>query len=436
MSQHIRNTIATLFLLAVSIPCFAQVPALLPYKADVPPTEALPIDGLWKVNTIGKRIRIEQGRAYAVDSWLHALILRVQPDMVVITNLIQTGPNSFAGDDLPLSGRATYTLQDNGEISAVVAGIFGPIRYKLLPVAEDTSGDYVYEPPTSDAATFEDEPPGSYATISEPVRQAPVRPLPPPSRPISQADVPPFVSYEAYTGCDAGEGPVPAAASPRERMEDAVRVDRITQRTFASFDLDVVEAGIDNEAMAGLCWYRLDGVWREMGEITLDRTKDQPDTWGSDVPELIALANGNYTTPQYLYIGSVGNDDEELWLSEGFSQAGFVRYLSSDGLSIKETLTRGGPVKTYRAAGAAPYGRELRVDVTRSGRVRLSLDQTAFLRPKPGVSAATMSGQLAANDAFLLSYNLENLSASRKGYDARRYFGCQIRREIRYQGGA
>ncbi len=55
--------------------------------------------------------------------------------------------------------------------------------------------------------------------------------------------------------------------------------------------------------------------------------------------------------------------------------------------------------------------------MSRSGRVRLKLGNKTFLRPQPGVSQATMSSQLAANDAFLLSYNLENLSASRKGYD-------------------
>jgi hypothetical protein len=40
-----------------------------------------------------------------------------------------------------------------------------------------------------------------------------------------------------------------------------------------------------------------------------------------------------------------------------------------------------------------------------------------FIRPQLGVSRASMEKQLPADDAFLLNYHLDNMSASRRGYD-------------------
>ena len=68
----------------------AQSPAALPMKDSVPASQSSAIDGVWTISTLGKRIRIEGGRAYAVDSWIHAFLWEVQPDMVVLgepTNL-------------------------------------------------------------------------------------------------------------------------------------------------------------------------------------------------------------------------------------------------------------------------------------------------------------------------------------------------------------
>lgn len=120
-----------------------QMNALLPDKYNVPETEALPIDGVWMISTIGKRIRIERGRAYAVDPWLHMFVLKVQPDMVVLRNFQRTGAGQYAADDLPLLGRATFALQTDGNMRANVQGAMGPVAYTLIrrepddPVALD-----------------------------------------------------------------------------------------------------------------------------------------------------------------------------------------------------------------------------------------------------------------------------------------------------------
>ena len=43
----------------------AQMRALLPTIDEVEPLEALPIDGVWEIREIGKRIVIESGHGYA-----------------------------------------------------------------------------------------------------------------------------------------------------------------------------------------------------------------------------------------------------------------------------------------------------------------------------------------------------------------------------------
>ena len=116
-------------------PAQAQVPALLPNKDAVPATQPMAIDGDWRVNTIGKVIRIEGGQAYAVEGWVHAFVLKVQPDMVTIRNINQTGDNEYVGDDLPLMGKVTMKVVSPDRIEASVPGLFGPVRYTLTRVA-------------------------------------------------------------------------------------------------------------------------------------------------------------------------------------------------------------------------------------------------------------------------------------------------------------
>ena len=109
-----------------------QIPAFLPDKYSVTPGEALPIDGVWMISTIRKKIRIEQGRAYALDPWLHLFVLKVQPDMVVMQNFRRTDAGRYAADDLPLMGPAEMTLNGKGNLDVSVQGMMGPIRYALV----------------------------------------------------------------------------------------------------------------------------------------------------------------------------------------------------------------------------------------------------------------------------------------------------------------
>lgn len=109
-----------------------QMDAFLPDKYSVEETDALPIDGVWMISTNRKKIRIEGGRAYAVDSWLHLFTLKVQPDMVVVKDMQRTGPGTYTGYDLPLMGESTLTLNDDGNLTVSVAGMLGPAKFALI----------------------------------------------------------------------------------------------------------------------------------------------------------------------------------------------------------------------------------------------------------------------------------------------------------------
>lgn len=109
-----------------------KVAAFLPDQFDVARTAPLPIDGVWRINTINKKIRIEQGRAYALDPWRHLFVLQISPGMVVLQDFRRTGPGVYAADDLPLLGPATLTLNRDGHLDVAVQGKMGPVNYRLI----------------------------------------------------------------------------------------------------------------------------------------------------------------------------------------------------------------------------------------------------------------------------------------------------------------
>lgn len=114
-----------------------QIPAFLPNKYSVPATQPTPIDGVWVISSIGKRVHIERGRTWAVDPWVHMFVLRIQPDMVVGKNLVRLGPGRYVADDLPLMGKAQIHLNPDGNLSVNVQGALGPAAFTLIRQAPD-----------------------------------------------------------------------------------------------------------------------------------------------------------------------------------------------------------------------------------------------------------------------------------------------------------
>jgi len=110
-----------------------QIGALLPSVVDVPPADPLAIDGLWKISANDKLIRIDRGRAYAIDGWVHLFVLKIQPGMVVLRHLEEAKEGTYTGEDLPLAGPLAATLTGDRILDVKVAGKLGEARYQLIP---------------------------------------------------------------------------------------------------------------------------------------------------------------------------------------------------------------------------------------------------------------------------------------------------------------
>ena len=113
-----------------------QIPAFLPSVNQVAATKPSAIDGTWIIDAIGKTVRIQSGRAYAVDGWLHLFVLKISPGMVVIKNVNRTRPGEYTGDDLPLMGKWTARIQPNRQLAVSVASAI-PANYTMTPINLD-----------------------------------------------------------------------------------------------------------------------------------------------------------------------------------------------------------------------------------------------------------------------------------------------------------
>ena len=201
--------LAVLMLSALQ-PAHAQVPALLPMKDAVAPTQAMSLDGVWRINTINKRIRIEQGRAYAVDGWVHLFTFQIQPGMVVIQNIAPVSAGHYTGDDLPLMGKWEAKMQNDRSLAVEVAGSLGPASYQLIPVQIDNDPWYHKEMVVAglNPAPLAQQPP------PPPMFLQPGGPAPSPGLVPTPEPSPPPPPFDAPPGPIAGIQPVPSPAPP------------------------------------------------------------------------------------------------------------------------------------------------------------------------------------------------------------------------------
>ena len=187
-----------------------QIPAFLPSAGSVPKSGPMPIDGTWTISSIGKRVRIEEGRIYAVDPWLHMFVLQVQPGMVVIQNLRPTGPGTYTGDDLPLLGTLQATVNRDGAMDVSVASVFGPVNYQLLPVELDDRQWHTQEMQRAGITPTETQAEFQYQFASRDGSESP---------PVTPVSTPP--AYAAPPATDPA--PVPEESSPgATRCKDVV----------------------------------------------------------------------------------------------------------------------------------------------------------------------------------------------------------------------
>lgn len=121
-------------------PWIISLGAALPNRYAVDLAEPLPIDGVWRISTNDKRLRIERGRAFAVDGWNHVLLFKVKPDQVTMTNMREAEPGRYLGRDILLNGDAELTLRADGDLDVVVNLFPFPAKFKLLREGLDTPG--------------------------------------------------------------------------------------------------------------------------------------------------------------------------------------------------------------------------------------------------------------------------------------------------------
>lgn len=167
---------------------------------------------------------------------------------------------------------------------------------------------------------------------------------------------------------------------------------------------------------AGDCRYRLDGVWTQDLPLSLDRTVG-PDIF--DGPEGGSLnpnlTHGTYVTPRQLLV-EASEDAESLTIRDVSGDEQPLVARAVDDMAMTDVFTPGGERRTYQIAGGAGQDDDgtVYVSVTRSGRTRLRINGENFYRPVPTVSEAA---DLSSVDAFMIGFNLDNLGASRRGYD-------------------
>ena len=231
----------------------------------------------------------------------------------------------------------------------------------------------------------------------------------------AQADARPPAS--AFDGCGMERADVPFAneadkpPAPTQR-----RIDPITQREFMSFSIDEVE-GFSGVSQLE-CWARLDGVWQEDSTISLDHGF-HPTGWASASPEQLSLAHGVYTQPGLLVIEPTTTPDTTLTVHYLYSGGPPTKYVSSDGVPLSSVLRRSGRTKVYLAADSLlehDY-RTLKVDVSRTGYVRLQFGDHVYVRPRPGTQKSEWKQQISDRDPFMIGFTMENMIASRRGYD-------------------
>ena len=118
--------------LASAKPWIVSLGAALPTRYAVDLAQPLAIAGIWRISTNNKRLRIERGRAFAVDGWNHALLFKVKPDQVTMTNMREAQPGRYLGRDILLNGDAELTVREDGDLDVTVKLFPFPAKFKLL----------------------------------------------------------------------------------------------------------------------------------------------------------------------------------------------------------------------------------------------------------------------------------------------------------------
>lgn len=113
-------------------PWIISLGAALPNRYAVDLADPLPIDGVWRLSTNGKRMRIERGRAFAIDGWNFGLVFKVKPEQVTMVNLRESEPGVYEGRDLLLNGDSRLTLRADGNLDVRIGTFPFPTKFVMI----------------------------------------------------------------------------------------------------------------------------------------------------------------------------------------------------------------------------------------------------------------------------------------------------------------
>ncbi|MEZ5743063.1 MAG: RICIN domain-containing protein [Sphingomonadaceae bacterium] len=200
---HTIRTLAMLmfasFALGVANPAQAQMAADLQDYKDVDPGQPQVIDGVWRLQELGKRVMIESGHVIALDDWLHLMAWQVSRGMVTSTDLRQSDEGEWTAYDALLKRKMTWRINKDGSIRATGGtGLFAPY-FTLLPIElnypEAFEQELAY---IGGAPRPQPGPPPRDEIVLPPEDEAPVLPGPP-ERP-GPIDIDPSFTYALKSG--------------------------------------------------------------------------------------------------------------------------------------------------------------------------------------------------------------------------------------------
>lgn len=104
----------------------------------IPPAEAAPIDGVWRLDiTGGTRFRIEQGRLYTVDGYHLLPVTSVSPGKITGHSLKRNKAGAYTGYDETIAGPIYFTLQPDMTMKVVGDGAVVDFESRMTLVAAD-----------------------------------------------------------------------------------------------------------------------------------------------------------------------------------------------------------------------------------------------------------------------------------------------------------
>ncbi len=254
--------------------------------------------------------------------------------------------------------------------------------------------------------------------------------------PVKIADVSKASQEATATGCGLTNGEFGDDSAPH--LADEVTRARVYLSVPLSPDEDPAQM-----IEAGDCRYNLSGIWSEDMVLANDseppmteeeytaavaQAKAQPATATNAETAATTTADGRFAglsgaNPEPLTNASFVNpkhvsivasaDGSSLTINDAIAKDSSMEATSSDGVPLADAMVPLGKRKTYTFTSGGET-KQAFLDVMQSGRVRLQIDGVNFFRPG---AEAMQAATERSDDAWMIDRNLDNLSASLRGYN-------------------